>query len=62
MTAIKKTQEASEIETLSTRRAVAPELEKILYEPHNVLAHGLVRDVAKRGADAARVPAARVTS
>ncbi|MFO0070307.1 MAG: thymidylate synthase (FAD), partial [Alphaproteobacteria bacterium] len=53
MTAIKKPQEASEFETLSTRRAVAPGLEKILYEPLKVLDHGFVRVVDYMGDDAA---------
>ncbi|MCE3006432.1 MAG: thymidylate synthase (FAD), partial [Rickettsiales bacterium] len=61
MTAIKKPQEASEFETLSTRRAVAPELEKILYEPLKVLDHGFVRVVDYMGDDAAIVQAARVS-
>jgi thymidylate synthase (FAD) len=61
MTAIKKSQEASEFETLSTRRAVAPELEKILYEPLKVLDHGFVRVVDYMGDDAAIVQAARVS-
>ena len=61
MTAIKKPQEASEFETQSTRRAVAPELEKILYEPIPVLDHGFVRVVDYMGDDAAIVQAARVS-
>ena len=61
MTAIKKPQEASEFETQSTRRAVAPELEKILYEPLKVLDHGFVRVVDYMGDDAAIVQAARVS-
>ena len=61
MTAIKKPQEAIEFETQSTRRAVAPELEKILYEPLKVLDHGFVRVVDYMGDDAAIVQAARVS-
>jgi len=44
-----------------TRRAVAPRLEEILYEPLPVLDHGFVRVVDYMGDDAAIVQAARVS-
>ena len=44
-----------------TRRAVAPGLEEILYEPLPVLDHGFVRVVDYMGDDAAIVQAARVS-
>ncbi|MEO1190328.1 MAG: FAD-dependent thymidylate synthase [Pseudomonadota bacterium] len=44
-----------------TRRAVAPELEKILYEPLPVLDHGFIRVIDYMGDDAAVVQAARVS-
>ena len=46
----------------TTRRAVAPELEDILYEPLPVLDHGFVRVVDYMGNDSAIVQAARVSS
>jgi len=45
----------------ATRRAVAPALEEILYEPLPVLDHGFVRVVDYMGDDAAIVQAARVS-
>lgn len=45
----------------TTRRAVAPELEEILYEPLPVLDHGFVRVVDYMGNDSAIVQAARVS-
>jgi thymidylate synthase (FAD) len=45
----------------TTRRAVAPELEDILYEPLPVLDHGFVRVVDYMGNDSAIVQAARVS-
>src|SRR5271166_5326408 len=47
--------------TLETRRATAPALEAILYEPLPVLDHGFVRVVDYMGDDAAIVQAARVS-
>ena len=48
-------------ETQQTRRAVAPALEAVLYEPLPVLDHGFVRVVDYMGDDAAIVQAARVS-
>jgi thymidylate synthase (FAD) len=48
-------------ETQPTRRAVAPALEEILYEPLPVLDHGFIRVVDYMGDDAAIVQAARVS-
>ncbi|GAB5470224.1 MAG: FAD-dependent thymidylate synthase [Rhodospirillales bacterium] len=45
----------------STRRAVAPALEAILYDPLPVLDHGFVRVIDYMGDDAAVVQAARVS-
>jgi thymidylate synthase (FAD) len=45
----------------TTRREVAPELEKILYQPIPVLDHGFVRVIDYMGNDAAIVQAARVS-
>lgn len=47
--------------TTQTRRAVVPELEKILYHPMKVLDHGFVRVVDYMGDDSAIVQAARVS-
>ncbi len=44
-----------------TRRAVAPALEEILYEPIPVLDHGFIRVIDYMGDDAAIVQAARVS-
>ncbi len=44
-----------------TRRAVAPELEEILYQPLPVLDHGFVRVIDYMGDDSAVVQAARVS-
>ena len=44
-----------------TIRPVAPELEKVLYQPFEVLDHGFVRVVDYMGNDAAVVQAARVS-
>lgn len=48
-------------ETLPTKRAVAPALEEILYDPLPVLDHGFIRVVDYMGDDAAIVQAARVS-
>jgi thymidylate synthase (FAD) len=48
-------------QTGPTRRAVVPELEKILYEPLPVLDRGFVRVIDYMGDDAAIVQAARVS-
>lgn len=48
-------------ETRPTRRATAPALEEILYEPLRVLDHGFVRVVDYMGDDSAIVQAARVS-
>jgi thymidylate synthase (FAD) len=48
-------------ETRRTRRATAPALEEVLYEPLPVLDHGFVRVVDYMGDDAAIVQAARVS-
>ncbi len=48
-------------ETQPTRRAVAPGLEEILYQPIPVLDHGFVRVIDYMGDDAAVVQAARVS-
>jgi thymidylate synthase (FAD) len=53
--------EAARAESRPTRRAVAPALEEILYEPLPVLDHGFVRVVDYMGDDAAIVQAARVS-
>jgi thymidylate synthase (FAD) len=53
--------EAARAESRPTRRAVAPALEEILYEPQPVLDHGFVRVVDYMGDDAAIVQAARVS-
>jgi thymidylate synthase (FAD) len=52
---------AQRSETRRTRRASAPALEEILYEPLSVLDHGFVRVVDYMGDDAAIVQAARVS-
>src|SRR6516164_8676830 len=52
---------AQRSQTRETRRATAPALEEILYEPLPVLDHGLVRVVDYMGDDAAIVQAARVS-
>src|SRR3954467_15792875 len=44
-----------------TRRATAPALEAILYEPLPVLDHGFIRVIDYMGDDAAIVQAARVS-
>lgn len=44
-----------------TRRAVSPELEKVLYKPFEVLDHGFVRVIDYMGDDNAIVQAARVS-
>jgi thymidylate synthase (FAD) len=53
--------EALRAEARPTRRAVAPALEAILYEPLKVLDHGFVRVVDYMGDDAGIVQAARVS-
>ena len=53
--------EALRAQTAPTRRAVAPALEAILYEPLPVLDHGFVRVIDYMGDDAAIVQAARVS-
>jgi thymidylate synthase (FAD) len=53
--------DALRAETRFTRRAVAPALEEILYEPLPVLDHGFVRVIDYMGDDAAVVQAARVS-
>ena len=53
--------EAQRAEKQSTRRAVAPGLEDILYQPIPVLDHGFVRVVDYMGDDSAVVQAARVS-
>ena len=58
--------EASQIaderaEQTQTRRATAPALEEVLFEPIPVLDHGFVRCVDYMGDDAAIVQAARVS-
>ncbi|MBT92164.1 MAG: thymidylate synthase (FAD), partial [Candidatus Pelagibacter sp.] len=45
----------------TTKRVIAPELEKILYEPTPVLDHGFVRVVDYMGDDSSVVQAARVS-
>lgn len=50
-----------ENELQNTKRAVAPGIEKILYEPMPVLDHGFVRVVDYMGDDSAIVQAARVS-
>ena len=52
---------AQRSQTRETRRATAPALEEILYEPLPVLDHGFVRVVDYMGDDAAIVQAARVS-
>ena len=46
---------------IETRRAVAPALEEVLYEPISVLDHGFIRVIDYMGDDAAIVQAARVS-
>ena len=53
--------EALRAQTAPTRRAVAPALEAILYEPLPVLDHGFVRVIDYMGDDGAIVQAARVS-
>jgi thymidylate synthase (FAD) len=53
--------DALRAQTAPTRRAVAPALEAILYEPLPVLDHGFVRVIDYMGDDAAIVQAARVS-
>jgi thymidylate synthase (FAD) len=53
--------EALRAQSAPTRRAVAPALEAILYEPLPVLDHGFVRVIDYMGDDAAIVQAARVS-
>ncbi len=53
--------EASRAEATPTRRAVAPGLEEILYQPIAVLDHGFVRVIDYMGNDDAVVQAARVS-
>ncbi len=53
--------DAQRAQNQPTRRAVAPELEEILYQPIGVLDHGFVRVVDYMGDDAAIVQAARVS-
>jgi thymidylate synthase (FAD) len=53
--------DAQRAETQSTRRAVAPALEEVLYEPIALLDHGFVRAIDYMGDDGAIVQAARVS-
>ncbi len=53
--------EAARAERSDTRRATAPELEDILYQPIPILDHGFVRVIDYMGDDAAIVQAARVS-
>ncbi|MEM7120891.1 MAG: FAD-dependent thymidylate synthase [Pseudomonadota bacterium] len=53
--------DAQRAQNQPTRRAVAPDLEDILYQPIGVLDHGFVRVVDYMGDDAAIVQAARVS-
>ena len=48
-------------QSYSTKRAVSPELEEVLYEAHPVLDHGFVRVIDYMGTDSAIVQAARVS-
>ncbi len=48
-------------ETFTTRRAVSPALEEVLYDPIPVLDHGFVRVIDYMGDDSAIVQAARVS-
>ena len=48
-------------EAFETRRVIASELEKVLYEPMKVLDHGFVRAIDYMGNDSAIVQAARVS-
>jgi thymidylate synthase (FAD) len=52
---------AEQAERATTKRAVAPALEEILFEPLPVLDHGFIRVVDYMGDDAAIVQAARVS-
>ena len=58
-----KTAELNELEAqeYSTKRAVAPGIEKILYQPIPLLDKGFVRVVDYMGDDSAIVQAARVS-
>jgi thymidylate synthase (FAD) len=51
----------SDFEQQQTRRAVSPEVEKLLYKPIKVLDHGFVRVIDYMGDDSAIVQAARVS-
>ena len=53
--------DAQRAEAQATRRAVAPGLEEILYEPIALLDHGFVRAIDYMGDDGAIVQAARVS-
>ena len=48
-------------ESSATRRAVAPGLEEVLFQPFSVLDHGFIRVIDYMGDDAAVVQAARVS-
>jgi len=48
-------------DTAQTTRVIAPELEKVMYEPISVLDHGFVRVVDYMGNDSSIVQAARVS-
>ena len=53
--------EAQRNQSHTTRRAVSPELEELLFTPFSVLDHGFVRVVDYMGTDSAIVQAARVS-
>jgi thymidylate synthase (FAD) len=53
--------ERQRAETATTRRAVSPGLEEVLYQPFPVLDHGFIRVIDYMGDDAAVVQAARVS-
>jgi thymidylate synthase (FAD) len=53
--------EAQRAQSQPTLRAVAPELEQILYQPVDVLDHGFIRVIDYMGDDSAVVQAARVS-
>jgi thymidylate synthase (FAD) len=58
---IEKEKLIEQYESLITKRAIAPELEEILYQPIKVLDHGFIRVIDYMGNDDAVVQAARVS-
>ena len=64
MVSSKTKKQASKVQRVAqrkTKRATAPALEKILYQPIKVLDHGFIRVIDYMGDDSAIVQAARVS-